>query len=84
MLKKLLHYGLLVRPVEWRGRKDCPDLVILNPPTVWIEVKTLTGTVRDSQSREHQTMRDAGAIVEVARSVEAVDAIVRRHYPGAG
>lgn len=79
----LRDYGLMVRPVEWRGRKDCPDLVILNPPTVWVEVKTPTGKLRSSQRREHDLMREAGAKVMVARSIEDCDAIVQRYYPGA-
>lgn len=76
--------GLMVRAVEWRGRKDCPDLVILNPPTVWVEVKRPGEKPRPSQAREHDTMKTAGALVEVADCLEDMHAIVRRHYPGAG
>jgi hypothetical protein len=81
IVKKLKSMGLMVRPVQWRQRPNCPDLVITGCTTVWLEVKTPTGRLRPGQKREIDEMRTAGAEVYVVRSLEEVDAIVWRHYP---
>ena len=73
-------YGILARPVEYRGRDSCPDVVILDPPTVWLEVKQPKGRVRPGQLREHQRMKEHGAAVYIVRSVEEADVILRRFY----
>ena len=82
-LKIIEEYGLLARAVEWRGRRDCVDIVIIDQPTLWIEVKTKTGRVRKSQHREHKKMRDHGGHVFVIRTEEELHALLRRFYPGA-
>lgn len=75
----------MARNVAYRGRKDCPDVVIMDPPTVWLEVKTPRGTgrLRPGQRREHNKMREAGAIIHVINTIEEFDTILRLHYPGA-
>ena len=83
LLQILLDYGLLARAIEYRGRRDCPDIVIIDPPTLWLEIKTETGTVRKGQRREHEKMRDRGGHVFVIRTEEELHALLQRFYPGA-
>jgi hypothetical protein len=84
ILKILSESGLMARTVAYRGRTDCPDVVIIDPPTVWLEIKSPKGTgrLRPGQRREHNAMRDHGAAVYVIESLEDLETILIRHYPG--
>lgn len=83
--QKILHFlkecGLIARSLEYKGRQGCPDLVVLDPPTVWLEVKTKTGRLRPAQVREHERMKKLGAKIHVIRSIEDARAVVAEHYP---
>ena len=83
MLRLCKEYGLMARAVEWRGRNDCPDIVIIDQPTLWIEIKTPTGKVRTGQRREHNKMRDHEAHVYVIRTERELIALIRLIYPTA-
>ena len=83
LLNILSNYGLMARAVEYRGRNDCPDIVIIGQPTLWLELKTPTGKVRAGQRREHNKMRDHGAHVYVIRTEEELHALIKTSYPDA-
>lgn len=72
--------GLLWRRVEWIGRSNAPDFVVMGPTefapddhTVWVETKALGGHARESQEREFNRMREAGQIVLVINSLAEID-----------
>ena len=76
--------GVLRRALEWRGRNDAPDQVLMFPDdytgvavgpgaTVWVECKATGESPRPNQAREHNKMRAAGQRVEVVDSRESVD-----------
>lgn len=54
-----------------------PDLyVCCQGRHYWFEVKTAKGKLKPSQAREIPLMRQAGALVEVVRSLEEVQAVM--------
>lgn len=63
--------GWFARKVEWPGRIGAPDRVFIRAGrTVWIEFKAPGKVPRRSQTLEHDRMREAGAEVYVADSVD--------------
>ena len=67
----------------YRGRTrlappGTPDVLALgdNGQTLWLEVKTATGTASAAQVAWHNKMRQRGHRVEVVRSVEEVEAVL--------
>jgi hypothetical protein len=81
ILKMLSSCGLLARSLEYKGRTGCPDLVILDPPTVWLEVKTKTGKLRPAQVREIKRIKEHGGIVRVVRSIDDAKEVLSEYYP---
>ena len=56
-----------------------PDIMAISPygKTTWIEIKTETGKLRDSQIDMHAKLRSYDQNVIVARSVKDVEKIVK-------
>ncbi len=53
-----------------------PDLCVIHKGRcVWLELKTPTGKLTDSQKREIPLMESAGAIVRIIRSLEELKAV---------
>jgi hypothetical protein len=54
-----------------------PDLLVICPNgrTVWIELKTLTGTLRQTQRDFHKHLRELGHEVIVVRELKDINAI---------
>lgn len=71
--------GGLVRKIRYEGRNGCPDLLIILPGglVVFVEVKKDERTGPDPhQAREHERMRQRGALVYTVGSKEQVDKLV--------
>lgn len=49
-----------------------PDLLVVGKKLIWVEVKTATGKLRESQIKMHEKLRKRNQIVVVARSVKDV------------
>lgn len=81
-------HGVGARAVEWRGRRDAPDWVLMFPSTwtgtavapgaaVWVECKATGEKPRNTQAREHNYMREHGQRVEVVDSYAGVEALFK-------
>lgn len=58
--------GILVRKVQWLGRRGAPDrLFMANGLAVFIEFKSPTGKLSKIQEREIARLREAGMLVQV-------------------
>lgn len=71
--------GGLVRKLRYEGRNGCPDLLVILPGglVVFVEVKKDERTRPDPhQLREHERMRQRGAIVRNIGSKEQVNELV--------
>lgn len=71
--------GGLVRKIRYEGRNGCPDLLVILPGglVVFVEVKKDERTGPDPhQAREHERMRQRGAIVRTIGSKEQVNELV--------
>src|SRR6056297_312481 len=85
---KLLKYckscGLLARAVAWRGRRGCPDVVIMGDGhCLWIELKRPDGKGRRStwQRREHERMREHGITVYTEHRYDRLLEILEIEFP---
>lgn len=85
IMQNLKNHGLLARAMEYRGRNGAPDIVVIGNPTIFIELKHPNGKGKLSahQAREHERIRNHDGIVYTINSVEQLEAIIQRHYPGA-
>lgn len=71
--------GGLVRKIRYEGRNGCPDLLVILPGglVAFVEVKKDERTGPDPhQAREHERMRQRGAIVRTIGSKEQVNELV--------
>lgn len=75
-VKKL---GGITRKWVSPGRDGVPDRIVILSGVVFVEVKTLEGKLTPVQEREHQRLKDAGAIVFTVYGNEGVDLFLR-HY----
>lgn len=63
------------RKVQWEGRKNAPDLLVLLPlSSCWVETKAPKKGPTITQQREHARLRASGMKVFVISSIEQVDA----------
>ena len=68
---------LLLRKVQWVGRRGAPDRVLLTyGKTVWVELKAPGQKADPHQGREHERMRKLGAVVWLLDSVKAIDDLI--------
>jgi len=59
------------------GRRGVPDRIVVLPWGIWlVEVKTIEGRLSPDQEREHQRLRDAGAVVKVVYGHAGVDQLI--------
>ena len=80
----------LCRKVTWQGRRSAPDRVVMfRAPadaietrgfTVWVELKRPGEKPTRAQSAEHMRLAEAGQLVRVLDSKEAVDDFLRHLY----
>lgn len=71
--------GGLVRKIRYEGRNGCPDLLVILPGglVVFVEVKKDERTSPDPhQAREHERMRQRGALVYTVGSERQVNELV--------
>ena len=70
--------GVLVRKVQWIGRRGAPDRVLMLPGgrLVWVEVKQPGAKPERHQAREHERMRAVGQTVVVVDSRDGVDGLL--------
>lgn len=74
--EKAKFHGGEHRRVEWIGRSNAPDALILLPGEhFYVECKRPTTDASEGQEREHERMRAAGMRVYVARTYAEVDAL---------
>jgi len=71
--------GWHVRPLEYRGRRGCPDRIFFGHGTIrLIEFKKPGGRLSGNQRREIKRFREAGIEVPVIDTVDAGIAFLRR------
>ncbi|PCJ38959.1 MAG: hypothetical protein COA71_14760 [SAR86 cluster bacterium] len=77
------NYGLLVRKVHAEGHKGWPDLEIIfkNGETIRFEVKNPNGNGRlsSAQIREHNKIKNMGAIVHTVANFDEFFKILIKH-----
>lgn len=62
------------RKVQFIGRQGAPDRVVILPGLlVWVELKSVTGTLRHAQAREHTRLREMAQEVFIIRTKPEVD-----------
>ena len=56
-----------------------PDILVISPygKIYWLEIKTATGQLRDSQKEMHEKLRSYGQEILVIRSVKDVQEIIK-------
>jgi hypothetical protein len=65
------------RKVRWIGRRGAPDDLVMFPRVAClVETKRPGEKARFNQVREHEALRWAGLRVEVASTIEEVDALL--------
>lgn len=74
-----LFYNRELQPVKI-GINGIPDYLLLsdNSKCFWVEMKTLTGRLREDQVKFIKFLESIGHHVYVVRSVDEVDEIVRK------
>lgn len=93
LVARVKELGGEVRKVQWVGRKNAPDRVVMMPfrdsfgdfrPTLWVElknpetIKTFPANAHErAQYREHKRMRAAGQWVEVIGTHDQIDEVLR-------
>lgn len=65
-----------IRKLAWIGRKNAPDRVVFFRGVWFVELKRPKATARASQIREHDRMRNHGAVVFVIDTIEKVDEFI--------
>jgi len=71
-------YHMFNRRLEWIGRNDAADNLIISPKgeLVFIETKSLTGLLSPGQCYEHAVLRSYKQRVEVPHTKEEVTLII--------
>lgn len=80
LVKRVKELGGEVRKVQFVNRPGAPDRFVMLPARqrgFWLELKAPGVTPEPHQIREHNRMRRMGEIVEVADSIEAVEALLK-------
>lgn len=74
---RLKEAGFLVRKFTYEGRNGATDLIAVNVITAFIEVKKDEDTAPDPhQVREHERLRNHGALTFTVGSFKQVDAMI--------
>ncbi len=86
LVARVKELGGEVRKVQWVGRKNAPDRLVMlpiDPRTVWVELKhpkTVHLFPRNAheraQQREHNRMRKMGQRVEVIGTLEQIEELL--------
>ena len=78
LVKRVKQLGGEVRKVTFINRPGAPDRFVMLPTKrgFWLELKAPGKTPEPHQIREHSRMRRMGEIVEVADTIEAVEALL--------
>lgn len=77
--KRVKELGGEIRRVQWIGRNNAPDKIVMLPGAhAWVEEKRTGLAAEAAQRREHQRMAKAGMRVRVVNSVEDVDRLMDR------
>lgn len=79
LVKRVKALGGEVRKIQFINRPGAPDRFVMLPSRqrgFWLELKAPGKTPEPHQIREHNRMRRMGEIVEVADSIEAVEALL--------
>lgn len=71
-------YKAEVRKLEWTGRRNAPDYVVMLNGPHFVEAKKPRKTPRMGQKREFELMRSKGVPVHVLDTYEKVDDFYRR------
>lgn len=91
LVKRVKARGGEVRKVGWIGRATAPDRLVLFPFAkqwtvrlngeqfvvrhLFVELKRPTKGATAAQAREHERLRNAGFVVLVLNSIEAIDEV---------
>ena len=71
--------GGLTRKWVSPGRDGVPDRVVILKGLIWfVEVKTIDGVLSSAQKREHDRLRQVGAVVETVYGEGGVDLLLRK------
>ena len=89
LVKRVKAMGGEVRKVQWIGRRGAPDRCVMmparedflpgsviDPETIWVELKAPGKKAESHQLREHERMREMGQRVEVIDSFAGVDELL--------
>lgn len=77
LAERVKEIGGITRKWVSPGRTGVPDqIVLLKGKLYFIEVKTVGGKLSSDQKREHERLRDAGAMVSVVYGKEGVDNLI--------
>jgi hypothetical protein len=79
LVKRVKALGGEVRKMAYINRPGAPDRYVMLPTRdrgFWLELKATGKVPEPHQLREHNRMRRLGEIVEVADSIEAVEALL--------
>jgi len=78
LVKRVKELGGEVRKVQFIGHPGAPDRFVMLPKRrgFWLELKATGKKPEPHQVREHNRLRRRGEIVEVADSIEGVDALL--------
>jgi len=77
--KRVKELGGEIRRVQWIGRRNAPDKLVMLPGAhAYVEEKRTGADAEAAQKREHQRMAKAGMWVRVVDSVEDVDRLLSR------
>lgn len=78
LVKRVKALGGEIRKVNWVGRANAPDRLVLLPErrSIWVELKAPGKKPTAQQIREHNRMRRMGELVEVIDSLEAVEELL--------
>jgi hypothetical protein len=68
--------GWLVRLIQYRGRRGGPDMLAIKAGRVLlVELKKIDGDLRLTQEREHTRLKNAGAEIFTAYTVDEIKEI---------
>lgn len=91
LVRRVNEVGGQVRKVQWIGRRNAPDRLVMLPSeptrparTLWVELKNPrtiltfpTGGHERAQAREHEAMRALGQSVHVVGTKDQVEELLR-------
>jgi len=84
IMKIAIERGLMVRAVQWRGRKGCPDIVVMGEGhCAWVELKRPNGNgvVAPHQKREIDRMRQHDISAHVIDSYDDFSELLTFEFP---